>query len=237
MSQTLFEGKTYNEKLFCGGLRGFFHNSRFQWLNRSFKKLKLNKGTIIELGCFDGRDLKFIPMKPDRYAGYDADWEGGLEDALSDWKDYPEYRFIVSNKLSTFNPENEVFDYSISMETLEHLYSYELEGYLSSIANATKSYGFYSVPVEKGLCFIVKYILQRFSGIQKEPYTSKELWYATIGKLSKVERVEMGHKGFDYRVLINQLKKHFDIEEVKGLPFPFLPLSMNFTVAIIAKKR
>jgi hypothetical protein len=237
MSQKLFEGKTYNEKLFSGGLRGFFHNSRFRWLKRSFKKLKLNKGRIIELGCFDGRALKFIPMKPSRYAGYDANWEGGLDDALLEWKDYPGYRFIESNKLSTFNPENEVFDYSISMETLEHLYSVELEGYLRGIANATISYGFFSVPVEKGFCFIVKYILQRFSGIQKEPYTGKELWYATIGKLSKVGRVERGHKGFDYSVFIRRLKKHFDILEVKGLPFPFLPISMNFTVAIIAKKR
>jgi len=52
-----------------------------------------------------------------------------------------------------------------------------------------------------------------------------------------VDRVERGHKGFDCSMLIGQLKKHFDIVEVKGLPFPFLPLSMNFTIAIIAKKR
>ncbi len=33
------ENKTYNERLFSPGIRGFFHNTRFNWLHDSFKKL------------------------------------------------------------------------------------------------------------------------------------------------------------------------------------------------------
>jgi hypothetical protein len=237
MAYKCFDNKTYNERLFDGGgIRAFFHNSRFKWLTNSCKKLNLQKGSVLELGFFDGRSLKFLPFQPDHYAGYDADWEGGMEDALVDWKDYPQYRFFKSDQLATFNPDNKEYDYSISMETLEHLTTDELQDYLDIIGKSTISYGFYSVPVERGLFFLFKYWLQHLLKLQTEKYTAKEVFYATIGRLDKVERNERGHKGFDYDMLIQQLKKHFDIVDVKGLPFPFLPLFLNFTVGIIAKK-
>ena len=222
MAYRCIENKTYNERLFeGGGIRAFFHNSRFKWLNNAVKKVKLQGGSVLDLGFFDGRSLKYLPFKPDTYAGYDADWEGGMEYALIDWKDYPQYQFFKSDQLSTFNPEQKLYDYSISMETLEHLTTDELENYQESIAKATRSYGFYSVPVEKGLFFIFEYFLQTLMKLQTENYSAKEAFYATIGRLDKVKRNERGHKGFDYNVLIKQLKKHFDIVEIKGLQFTF----------------
>jgi hypothetical protein len=78
MAHTLIEGKTYNDRLFGKGLRGYFHNARFHWLSRALKQHKAYGGSILELGCNDGRILDFIEFTPTQYVGYDADWEGGL---------------------------------------------------------------------------------------------------------------------------------------------------------------
>ncbi len=69
---TLIEDKTYNQRLFSPGLRGFFHNGRFKWLFNSFKKFNITKGSVLEIGCNDGRSLDYLPFVPSNYAGYDA---------------------------------------------------------------------------------------------------------------------------------------------------------------------
>lgn len=237
MAHTLIENKTYNERLFSPGLRGFFHNARFRWLYNSFKKLNIDQGTVIEVGCNDGRSLKYLSFKPSGYVGYDADWEGGFEDALRDWSAFPEYKFVKSETPSSFNSNNEVFDYGLAMETLEHLPTAMLDDYLKKLAIATKQYAFFTVPNERGFIFFIKYFFKKFFLSQREPFTNEEIWYALTGKMDRVERTETGHKGFDYKKLINDIRKYFDIVEVSGIPFSFLPVSLSFTIGIIVKPR
>ena len=55
--------------------------------------------------------------------------------------------------------------------------------------------------------------------------------------MDKVERTDTSHKGFDYKKMIRQLKEHFDIVETQGIPFNFLPLSLNFTIGVVVKKK
>ncbi len=234
---TLIEGKTYNERLFSPGIRGFFHNGRFKWLLSSFAKLKIEKGSILEIGCNDGRSLDYMPFFPEKYAGYDADWEGGLDEAIEKYKDHQHIRFYKSNEPSTFNQKNEMFDISLAMETLEHLPGRMLDDYLSKLAAGTTKYGFFSVPNEKGIVFFLKYFAKKIFVSQNEPYKPGEIFYATFGNLEKVTRVDTGHKGFDYRKLVKKLSEHFTIIEVKGIPFGFLPPQLNFTVGIIVSKK
>ncbi|MEO6455686.1 MAG: class I SAM-dependent methyltransferase, partial [Ginsengibacter sp.] len=210
------ENKTYNERLFSPGIRGFFHNARFKWLQRSFKKLGITKGSILEIGCNDGRSLRYISFEPDKYTGYDADWEGGFDEAVEHYRSYPQYNFIKSNDPSSFNPGKEMFDYTLAMETLEHLPVKFLNDYLKKLSEATGSFGFYTVPNEKGLVFFFKYYSKKLFFTQREPYSAKEVWHALSGNLSKVQRRDTSHKGFDYDVLIRQFSVYFDIVETKG---------------------
>ena len=223
--------------MFSSGLRGFFHNARFIWLYNSFKKRNINSGTIIEIGCNDGRSIRYIPFTPIKYIGYDADWEGGFDEAVENFKAFKNFEFIKSVDPQAFNSLNEQFDYSIAMETLEHLPIKYLDEYLQKLANSTKIFGFYSVPNERGIVFFLKYFYKKLFITQREPYTKKEIWYALIGKLDKVKRNDTSHKGFDYKSLIKHLETYFDIEEVRGIPFSFLPVSLNFTVGIMVKKK
>lgn len=230
------ETKEYNERLFSGGIRGFFHEARFKWLYNEMKRLNVEGGSVIELGCFDGKTINYLPFKPACYAGYDANWEGGLDAGIKIWKNEPSYQFKFCDNPALFNPEKEVFDICIAMETLEHLYLSQLEEFLQRIASSTKSYSFFTVPNEQGLLFFLKYLVKATALKVDEPYKPLELLYALLGKQENVKRNEGGHKGFAYQRLIRQLQKYFDIVSVKGIPFQHMPLSCNFTIGIIAKK-
>ena len=228
------ENKTYNERLFGSGVRGYFHNARFKWLYFSLKKLKITKGSFLEIGCNDGRTLQFLPFEPIKYVGYDADWEGGLNDSIEKYKNTNNH-FIKSVEPTSFNPKQEVFDYTLAMETIEHLPLEDVDLYLKKLSAATRYYGFYSVPNEKGVVFFFKHYLKKIFKTSGEQYSLKEVWYALTGNLDKIVRKE--HKGFDYDVLIKQLAVYFEVVEVKGIPFGFLPPSLNFTVGIIVKHK
>lgn len=228
----------YNARLFKGrGLRSFFHEGRFKWLFTEMKNLNLEKGTVLELGCFDGKTINYMPFTPIKYVGYDANWEGGLDIAEKLWNNNPEYEFRFCDSPSLLNPTNETFDYSLSMETLEHLPLALTEGFIQKLAASTKSYAFFSIPNEQGIILFLKYLTKKTFLTAYETYNLKELWLASTGRPEKVKRNEGLHKGFSYKQQIKDLQKYFDIVSVKGVPFKHLPLFLNFTIGIVVKKK
>jgi hypothetical protein len=160
-----------------------------------------------------------------------------LELGKKKWKNDPDIQLIESHSLSAFNPLNEQFDCSIAMETLEHLKLSELEGYISKLAEATRQYCFITVPYEKGLPLMIKYLYKAIRFKVDEPYSFSELFHGLTGNVSKIKRVEGGHKGFDHRQLVHLISKYFQIIEVQGLPFTSLPAGINFSVGLVAKAK
>ena len=231
------ENKTYNERLFNRGLRKYFHEARFIWLRKALKKLGIMQASVIELGCYDGKLLNYLPFRPSVYVGYDANWENGLELAAKHWKDFPAYRFLYCNDIAAFNPQSIKYDISVCMETLEHLPLHQLEDYILQLSKSTRNFLFITVPNEKGPMVMLKYGIKKLFLKVDEPYTFRELAYASVGNLRKVSRLEYGHKGFDYNQLITRLGMHFKILSVHPIPFSFLPSWMNFSIGIVAKPR
>ncbi|MBK6564106.1 MAG: hypothetical protein IPG18_02680 [Saprospiraceae bacterium] len=232
-------GNSYNERLFGKGWpRKKLHSGRFEWLRNEINKLELKVASVLELGCFDGRSIRYLPEDIEEYSGYDANWENGLDNAISSYKGIVKYNFILCTKAEDFNPKPKSVDISVSLETLEHIALSELEKYLIKLAEATREYVFITVPNEKGLILFLKYFYKKWIYRKVyDVYSKRELWYATFGKLDKIERKEFGHKGFDYKNLIKKLENYFEIVDVKGIPVSWLPVSLNFTVGIIAKPK
>jgi hypothetical protein len=228
------EKKEYNERLFKKGWRRYLHESRYLWLRKKLKQLELADVSILELGCFDAKTIDYLPFGFSKYAGYDANWENGLDLGKKRWKNNPAVQLVESDTVSGFNTGNERFDCTIAMETLEHLKAGELEQYIEKLAAATKQYLFITVPYERGVPLLLKYVYKAIRFKVDEPYSLKELFYAVKGDLYRVSRVEGGHKGFDHRQLLKLISVYFEIKEVNGLPVSFLPTGMNFSVGIVA---
>lgn len=231
----IFE-KTYNQRLFSGGLRGWFHMARFVWLRRKCEEFGADTSCVVELGCFDARSIEHLPTPPAEYYGYDAGWEGGLALAAEKYRGKERYVFqkcLAPEELAF--PEGKKATLAISLETLEHIPPELLLGYLDRLRDITSGYLFVSVPNEKGLVLLVKYILKELFYPGKESYTAREVMHATLGNMSKVRREE--HKGFDWEELRDQIAARFDLVKVEGVQFPWLPKSANVQIGMVFKSR
>jgi SAM-dependent methyltransferase len=226
----------YNERLFSGGLRKHLHLARFRWFIREISKLHCPYDSVLELGCFDGKLIEFFPKKPTRYKGFDANWEGGLDQANQKWKGHPNYSFSrADNPEDLFFEESDRFDIAVIMETLEHVPADLVDGYLRKIAEHLTGYLFITVPNEKGIVFLTKWGTKRLFSNDAPKYSFDELLNASLGRMNLVRRCE--HKGFDYSSLVRQVEEYFDLVRVSGHPYEFLPTSLCFGVGIVAKSR
>lgn len=226
----------YNDRLFGSGFRSKLHLARFVWFKQMIHRLKIRPKSIIELGCFDGKLLKYLDHKPERYIGFDANWEGGLDIARAKWYGLDEFKFICASTIDeiTLKPSDR-FDVFVCMETLEHIPPDEVENYLEKISRHLDGYLFITVPNEKGLMCILKIIVKRLVGQNYDNYTLSEMFNAFIGRMRYVERRE--HKGFDYDTIIKMVGKYFDILKVAGQPLPFVNYRFSFTVTILGKSK
>lgn len=234
--KSLRDGYGYNERLFAGGIRSMFHLARFKWFISEIKKRNCVADSVLELGCFDGKLIDFLPRRPSTYIGFDANWEGGLDKARVKWAGAPNFGFHQASSPDEMRLDNNsVFDIAVAMETLEHVPPEMVEGYLRKIAQHLEGYLFVSVPNEKGIVFLTKWLAKKLLTDDAEHYTFAELTNATLGRMGLVARRE--HKGFDYESLVKNIDKHFDVIDISGMPFGVLHHSLCFGIGIIAKSR
>ena len=166
------EGKGYNERLFgSSALRRWYHEARFRWLERTLRRLECAPGSVLELGCFDGRAIRHLPHLPSRYVGCDANWEGGLDRARETWRADAGFEFRECRSPSDIRLGGETFDAVICMDTLEHVSPADLPEYVEILSRAARGYVLVTVPNEKGAAFATKYLLKSVFG-GNEPYTS-----------------------------------------------------------------
>ena len=226
----------YNERLFSGGLRGFIHGSRFVWLRESLRRARASSESVLELGSYDGRSISYLPKPPSKYVGLDANWERGVELGRARWGDNPNIRFEICTTPSEMHDwvGDRRFDTALCLETLEHVQPDLVDPYIREIARATTGHLIVTVPNEKGPLFLGKYVAKRLFG-DYYPYRPSEVWWATVGRLDRVERSD--HKGFDYDTIIRTVGSYFDVVETSGYPFRHLPKWANFGVGIIARAR
>ncbi|MCP3887292.1 MAG: class I SAM-dependent methyltransferase [Desulfobulbaceae bacterium] len=229
----------YNENLFGTGLRGKLHFARFHWLNNSIQNLNLEYESVIELGCYDGKTIDFLPNKDVRYLGLDANWDSGLDIAEEKFRHSTHnYKFLQSFSPNDATIARDEFDISICMETLEHVPTASVDAYLEMLSHATNKMAFISVPNEIGMVFFFKHLVKLAMGHSRN-YTFSEFCHQCLGKTEMVSNPggKGGHRGFSYKKFILQVSDHFEIISVSGIPFSKLPLAMNFGVGIVGRPK
>lgn len=220
-----------------GGIRSRLRQLRFEWLKRQITQPE-DSYSLFELGCFNCRSLSYVP-KPRQYLGADAGWEGGLNDAQMTFVRKPWVELVMARTAHELAPfHHRRFDYSIALETLEHIPDPVLKGYLEFMANVTKKQVLLTVPVEIGPVFLVKYILRLmvsgFSDAESHSFSLMEIIWATLGRADRIQRYE--HKGFDYRQLVRILSEYFVVERIEGIPFKRAPM-LSPQVGIVLKTK
>jgi hypothetical protein len=230
------DGYGYNERLFSGGIRGFLHTARYRFVQDVIRRHQMNASSVLELGCFDGKLIDYLPALPQSYWGFDANWEGGLDLANRKWGVRPGWSFCEATEpahLAVLG--SSMFPLTVAMETLEHIPPSILNGYIDALADHSCGHAIFTVPNEKGLVFLGKYLAKAALSKGARQYTPAEVFNATLGRVDKVVRDQ--HKGFDYAALIRQVERRFDILEVTGHPFSALPAALCFGVGIVARAR
>lgn len=225
----------YNERLFSKGFRARVHLARFVWLRKMVGQFQPGKPLrVVELGCFDGRSIDWLPAKPALYDGYDANWEGGMDIGREHYRNDPSIRFHECSSPSAMTVDSDGYDIGISLETMEHVPPEMVDDYLNVVAGAVKGAVFFTVPNEIGLPFAAKMAAKKliYRDSRDEPYTFGEFWNEVFGNTIKVHRSE--HKGFDYRHFVGQVSQYFDVKQVTGVPNTWLTPAMSFTVGIVA---
>jgi 2-polyprenyl-3-methyl-5-hydroxy-6-metoxy-1,4-benzoquinol methylase len=159
-----------------------------------------------------------------------------LDIAKEKWSNEPSFQFFHASSPQELNlGDSDIFHSAVVMETLEHIPPQMVDAYLQKISQHLNGYLFVTVPNEKGIIFLAKWLAKRIFSKDVEQYTLSELIYATIGRMDRVERRQ--HKGFDYELLIEDIAKYFEIERISGHPFGFLPRSLCFGIGIVAKSK
>jgi 2-polyprenyl-3-methyl-5-hydroxy-6-metoxy-1,4-benzoquinol methylase len=232
----MMETAGYNERLFSHGFRSRLHAARFLWCRKTIQDIKVPLRSVLELGCFDGKTLEYLPTSPGIYDGYDANWEGGVDLGRTKWVGKAGINLHASASVAEFLKGNaRTYDVSICMETLEHLPREDVPDYLAKLADATSGYLLITVPNELGIVFISKWLCKRLILGSAEPYTLREFVRQTLGQIEFIAHRE--HKGFSYRWLIKEVEKQFRIVKVEGLPLPRLPLACSFTIGIVCARK
>ena len=230
---------SYNERLFSGGfLRSTFHLARFYWIRKIISEFSLPQERIIELGCYDGKLLEFLPKSPNIYKGFDANWEGGIDIGRKKYSNKSGFEFNYASNPEEMNLKvDEKFDLAVSMETFEHIPPEIVCDYLRKLSKHIDGYLLITVPNEKGLFFLLKRILKPKGELGDHyKFSFKDYVYLTLGKTNMVDRND--HKGFDYDDLIYGIKQFFDIIGVSGFSVgKFIQKSLTFGIGIIAKPK
>jgi hypothetical protein len=199
------------------------------------RKLDLKRARMIELGCYDGKTIEFLDGIPEKYLGLDANWEGGLDTGKIKWEEFPNIELQLCKMPEDIPMPSQAYDVGVCMETLEHVPPDMVEPYLLKLSRVIEGYLFITVPVERGLVFLLKHGLKKILGMKDDPFLTMEFINSILGRLDKVKRRE--HKGFDDRALVKQIGKYFDVVSVSGV-FPKFPLlSLNLTIGIVARTK
>lgn len=224
---------SYNDRLFSGGIRSYFHFARFDWAADQIKAFGIPSRSVMELGCFDGRMVEHLPAMPDRYIGFDANWEGGLDEAKKKYGGVATMTFVQSTSPKDMLVPGR-FDLGISLETLEHIPPEMVDDYLRTLAERV-DWLVVTVPNEMGPVFLGKWMVKKLFGMSPRQYTSADVFFSLIGRTDRVARHE--HKGFNYRLMRRQIERHFDVVKVQGLPMRWLPTWLCFGVGMVGKSK
>ncbi|UEM21795.1 class I SAM-dependent methyltransferase [Skermanella mucosa] len=197
---------------------------------------------VLDYGCGDGFFLSLLQRRgvgPDRLTGYEPFASMAAQFAAGAGRPR-----LVEHPSGLAGLAEERFSHIFCMEVLEHLDDPELAEALDRIAALAgpETRIIVTVPSELGPAGAVKCLFRAMSGTERVDHETVRSVLAGRPPPRLVSDTPEGryiysHIGFDQRRVEAELASRFRVERRFGIPFRFLPLSVNNEVAFICRPR
>lgn len=194
-------------------------------------------GTVAEIGCGEGYLIPTLSKHFDRVVGIDKS-EKMLNSAKKFFKFANVFYLVddiaVPQHLQLIEGK---YNWVVCLETLEHIRQWDVALYNMFRMLLPRGRILLSIPVEIGFPLLVKEIARYFSYGKGSGWQWDNFIRKVIGSKSKINRENYGsHMGFDYREVIEYIKKypHISIKHISFFPINFKYFGLR--VYIIAQK-
>lgn len=244
----LREGEYARKQLFGRGLIGWSHARRFNAALRIVQPYA--GGALLDYGCGDGTFLALVLDRFPEAVGAEID-AGLVEDARRRFGEADGLRFIHTDQVPAL-PDG-TFNVVTCMEVLEHCTPDAAEHVIRQLRRLVARDGavIVSVPVETGPALLVKTAARAAAGLRgvsgyqdRERHTPGELARMVFaGAETRIHRPVYetrfpdgspnryhGHKGFNWRLLAERLRRDFHLRDVRFSPVPVLGRLLNSQV-------
>jgi SAM-dependent methyltransferase len=235
-SDPLRSGEYARKQLFGRGLIGWSHARRFHAARRVVRPYA--GAMLLDYGCGDGTFLALVRDLFPRSVGAEID-AALVEDARRRFGEGEGLRFVHTDEVPAL-PDGG-FGVVTCMEVLEHCTSEIAEGVIGQLRRLVAADGvvIVSVPVETGPALLVKTAARAAAGLRgvsgyqdRERYAPGELARMVFaGAQTRIDRPVYetlrpdgapnryhGHKGFNWRLLAERLRRDFELRDVRFSP-------------------
>ena len=237
--------KTFYEKtLDFNFITRFLHNNKhkllFNYLKQSFDKKIFTKNqtiNIIDLGCGPAYIFPALTKNVDNFNYI------GIE-PRKDFFEEAKKRYSGDKRFKIYNDDCENFlnsisstDIIISFDCFEHIPLDKRQITINLLSKINFKFMFVNIPNEVGPAILVKNLGSFLMGyIRHKEYTFLETIMATIYRLDYIKPHIDEHKGFDWRVLLYNLRFFFDVKILTS-PFNFIPTFISPSIFFICRRK
>lgn len=253
-TEAIRSGHYARKQLYCRDpLVAWSHRSRFEIALRLARTFAGRR--VLDYGCGDGTFLGLLDARgclPAYAIGAELK-ESVVRDCQARLGRPSRLDFVLTTELK--RPAHQgVYDAVFCMEVLEHLL--EVEPVLNLLTDLLTPTGclLISVPVETGIPLVVKQTVRRIAGWRGigdypgvTPYSMREMFAGLFARSRQhiarpIHNQQTGepaydHKGFNWMLLRETLKKRFDHVTTLGSPLVWLTPHLSSQAWLIARKQ
>ncbi|MBK1988956.1 class I SAM-dependent methyltransferase [Sphaerospermopsis aphanizomenoides BCCUSP55] len=250
----MLEGHYAKKQILCSNqIIAWSHSSRFQTTKKLLEIYVGSNSKLLDYGCGDGTFLQIVSHLVSEAVGTDIA-EGQIYNCQQRFSGETKIKFSHIKELSSQQSVS-YFDTAVCMEVLEHCLAEQVEKIIKDLNRLVKPEGIIiiSVPIEIGLSLLIKQITRRIAGYLRqgeydksiEPYSLTELLQMIFAtKSSSIKRPVYGdespyhgHKGFNWRLLREELSKTYKIEHTCFSPLGWLGGFFSSQVFLICRNK
>jgi SAM-dependent methyltransferase len=220
-------------------LTRFLHSGRYAELLATVGRMERELGRpvrVLDIGCGPGATAKTL------LDHYDADYTGIDNDpvfiAAAEAKtgSRANCRFLTADAADPGHYRAGSADLVCALETFEHIPANSVVQIVENVCRIVKPRVFLvTVPVEVGPAVWIKNWGSLLMGYDRKSGNLRETFWAGLYRLQRVPPHDVSHQGFDWRWLAYTMHSNSPLQELRSMPFRFIPRSLAPTMLMVSR--